>query len=188
MKGQAALKAAFQRKAVEGKIRGMVAKVYSLAPHPDRPDFKGPVLISLKSHFKPAAEYDGMLGSMMVDMMLGDVIGQALGSASNDNPVLPIATTLHHLDLDDLGELFSEYLQSREKQKKSAEKGQGTFALGEHKSICNLFNDNTEEAMTAYTADLPKRMRLEQAINTLSKKADLLRYKETLAEPRAAFA
>jgi hypothetical protein len=188
MKGQAALKAAFQRKAVEGKIRGMVAKVYSLAPHPDRPDFKGTTLVSLKSHFKPAAEYDGMLGSMMVDMMIGDVIGQTIGSASNDNPIIPIATTLHHLDLDDLGEIFSEYLQSREKQKKSVEKGQGTFALGEHKSICNLFNDNKEDAMAAYSADLPKRMLIEQAINTLSKKADLLRYKETLPEPLAAFA
>ena len=187
MQGQAALKAAFQRKAVEGKIRRLVAKVYTLAPHPDRPDFKGTTLVSLKSHFKPAAEYDGMLGSMMVDMLIGNVIGHAMGSAANDNPVLPIASTLHHIDLEDLGDIFSEYLQSREKEKKSAEKGQGTFALGEHKSICNLFNESKDEAYAAYTADLPKRMRLEQAIQSLSKKADLLRYKETLPEPMAAF-
>lgn len=184
MGGQTAVTAAFQRKALEGKIKGLVAGIYKLAPNPSNEQRRGPLFISLKSQFKPAAEYDGMLGSVFMDALLGPISGIC---ASNDNGAsscaTPMASMAYNLDLQTYGDALSELLEyqqeSEKERQKAAEKGRGSFALGEHKTICGRFNE--ESAEEHYQRDLPKRLRLEAAVASLCKKADLLAREEKLA-------
>lgn len=183
MEHKAGLKAAFQRQAIEGKIRKLAARVYDLAPHPDAPHLRGPLFISLKSQFMPAADYDGLAGSIMMDALLGS----ALLSGANDNgasglTAAPISANAYLPDTQILSDYLSEYLQHEDEKRKTRERGQGTFALGEHKSLCNLFKGADETpAHAAYHADLPERMALERAIETLSRRAAALAQAEAKA-------
>ena len=159
MRNKTAINAEFTKKTIEGRIRGLAAKLYKLPPHPENPEHRGALFISLSSHFKPAAEYEGMLGSVMLESFLSS----AFADASNDN-------ILNSSVLDTAGEAASEYLEYLEEKGR----GKGTFALGEHKTICNQFNEKNDEKMAAYLRDLRERMRIEAGIAALERHYNLL--------------
>lgn len=159
-----ALKAAFQRKTLEGQIKGLAARLYTLAPDPVHKR-SGPLFIHLRSEFKPAAEYDGMLGSMLLGAMMGAGLQDL---PLNDNNAFNNSLNT----ICNISEYLSEYYKDREEAQDIAEKGQGSFALGEHTTICNQFND-TAGAYEAYQSDLPARLRLEANLRDLVGKLDL---------------
>ena len=171
MSNLTALKAEFTTKTIEGRIQGLVAKLYKLAPHPSNPDHRGPLFISLNSAFKPAAEYDGMLGSIMLEGFLGG----AFTSAANDNGDASSVALLGSSNFDIFAEALSEYAEYREEKNR----GKGTYALGEHKSICNQFNDEKDRATLAYARDLQKRMNIEGTVAKLNKELCTLRSHKT---------
>ena len=154
MRNETAINAEFTKKTIEGRIRGLAAKLYKLAPHPDNPEHRGALFISLSSQFKPAAEYEGMLGSVMLESFLSDVFTEA----SNDNVVNASV-------IDIAAEAASEYLEYLEEKGR----GKGTFALGEHKTICNQFNEESDAKMAAYLRDLRKRLQIEESIAALKR-------------------
>lgn len=156
-----ALKAEFQIKTIEGRIKGFAKALSKLAAHPDKPEHRGPLFISLQSQFKPAAEYDGMLGSMVLEGFLGG----AFSGAANDNAASGVMTYIGANDLDILGDMLSEYLEERNTDKRyGAGRGKGSLALGEHKTICNQFNDTMDDALLAYSRDIAQRENIEQSI------------------------
>ena len=55
---------------LEGIIMGLMKELAKLAPHPNRPDYTGPLFISGTSEFKPPAEYEGMMGSFLMESTL----------------------------------------------------------------------------------------------------------------------
>lgn len=59
-------------KQLENLIRTLMARVAKLAPHPSRPNYNGALFISGTESFKPAAEYDGMGGAMMMESMIAN--------------------------------------------------------------------------------------------------------------------
>lgn len=168
MSNKTALKAEFTRKALEGRIRGLAKQLYTLAPHPENPEHRGPLFISLPSAFKPAAEYDGMLGSIMLESFLGT----AFAAVANDNSETAgqIMGLMGQNQLDMVGDVLDEYLEYSEEKKRH--KGQGSFALGEHKTLCNQFNAAPEAAAwDSFFADLGVRMRIEETIVSLIRQA-----------------
>jgi len=168
MCNKTALKAAFTIKTIEGRIQGLAARLYKLAPHPTRPDHSGPLFISLASNFKPAAEYDGMLGNLMLEGFLGT----AFTGAANDNVV---STTAQIGGFDAMVEGLSEYLEYSAKKKDAEQKGQGTFALGEHKTICNKFDTDDRDKWQSFRADLQEREATEGAITGLCRTLDAIK-------------
>lgn len=172
MGNKTALKAEFKLKTIEGRIKGLAKQLFQLAPHPENPDHSGPLFISLNSEFKPAAEYEGMLGSMMLESFLGE----AFGEAANDNTATGVISAAN---LDVIAETLSEYMQEREGQKR----GKGTFALGEHKTICNSFNIESDPVLSAYLADLDERLKIEETIAELEREHDAAKYQAQMAFP-----
>jgi len=174
MNNKTALKAEFTIKTIEGRIKDLAGRLYKLAPHPTNPDHRGPLFISLNSAFKPAAEYEGMLGSVMLESFLGNVFSDA----ANDNGAASALTFMGSGNLDVFAETLSEYAEYREDQKR----GQGTYALGEHKTICNEFNDECDEDMLAYNQDLAERVDIEETIAHLYQDLCSLKGQKTAPE------
>ena len=172
MGNKTALKAEFKLKTIEGRIKGLAKQLFQLAPHPENPDHSGPLFISLHSQFKPAAEYEGMLGSMMIESFLGE----AFGEAANDNAV---TGAISAANLDVIAETLSEYMQEREGQKR----GKGTLALGEHRTICNSFNTESDPVLAAYLADLDERLKIEETIAGLSREHGFAKRQNEAAFP-----
>ena len=56
---------------LEALIASLMCKVMHLAPHPSRPHDTGTLFVSGANAYKPAAEYDGMGGVMMMETMVG---------------------------------------------------------------------------------------------------------------------
>lgn len=152
---RSALKAEFSISNTEKRLRGLVKTLYALDPLPTQSGQPGAAFIFLNSAFKPAAEYDGMLGSMMID---GALSGLFTGAA-NDNGAL---SYLSQNTADIATEGLSEYLEYKARK---AERGQGTYALGEHKTICNQFNETTDD-VSAQSVKI--RRNIEQTIAGLS--------------------
>ena len=167
MNNKTALKAAFQKNAIEGKIKNLARTCYSLAPHPEHPAQRGPLFVSLQSQFKPAAEYEGMLGNIMLESFIGAAFADAANDNGSGSAAAASASLLKVTDLDTIAESISEYAQYREELKR--ERGQGSFALGEHKTICNKFNTVQDDAVIAYYRDLEKRLKIEETIASLSR-------------------
>ncbi|MCB9981552.1 MAG: hypothetical protein H6860_04050 [Rhodospirillales bacterium] len=154
-----ALKAEFTQKTIEGRIKGLACKLYKLAANPQAPHQRGPLFISLDNAFKPAAEYDGMLGSMMLDSFLGT----AFADAGNDNTSSGMFEIGGTQEMDFSGEAASEYLKDHEKQAR----GQGSFARTEHKSLCNQFS--TMQECDSFAANHAVRLQIEETLAALSR-------------------
>jgi hypothetical protein len=156
-----ALKAEFTCKAIEGRIRGLAKQLFRLATDPDNQGHRGPLFVSLNAAFKPAAEYDGMAGSLMLEGFLGAAIGDSVPGDGGGSALSFLSAS----DFDLFTETLSEYAQYADEKKR----GQGTYGLGEHKTICNQFDGGQEDAVRAYARDLLERMNIESAIAALSK-------------------
>ena len=137
-----------QQTQIENIIRSLMQDVSKLAPHPSKPDHTGPLFISSTSEFKPPAEYDGMLGTIMMESLL---------QSSFFSAAMDVADTV------------TTYMQDR--QTKPAPK------LGKTNVIRRFFNATAqrESMMKAYLADLPKRLGIEAGIAYQMRKLYALR-------------
>lgn len=57
-----------------------MGELAKLAPHPDKPDYNGALFIQTDSYFKPPAEYDGMMGSILMEAGLSMTFGESAGN------------------------------------------------------------------------------------------------------------
>ncbi len=169
MKHQAAAKAQIHK--TEGVILGMLNTLEKLAAHPDNFNAKAPHFVSLNTSIRPAADYDGMMGSLILEQGLGTLFNDAAGSS------LDVATVM---------DCASEYLSDRAKDapERDLGRGKGTFALGEHKTICNDFSTcQREGALEAFYADCDERLDIEEALQALDQKLSLYQRLYQSAEP-----
>ena len=67
-----------QKQALIGNIMGLMKELQNLAPHPDCPGYKGPLFIQSNPNFKLSDERDGMLGSMIMEGMIGAAFSEAV--------------------------------------------------------------------------------------------------------------
>ncbi len=155
---------------IEGVIRNLMQQLEKLAPHPDRPHHKGPLFIQADSQFKPPADYDGMMGSLILDSMLGGAFSIAASGAPAN------------IDIGTMADLASEYMTDR------AGSQSGNAQLGQKRVICSAFNGKTQyDAMlTAFKRDLPRRLGLERWIAEYQRKYYVQRHKARLALPALA--
>lgn len=135
---------------VTAQIQLLVKELSKCAPHPDRPEHKGATFLQMDDSHKPVAEYDGMLGSMLLDGGLSDAFSDAAGgNGLTDN-------------LDQKMDMLSTYFQDRIQRQ--------PFQLGQHRVIANDFNEigsrgtEYQAMMDAFMADLPTRLHLEKWI------------------------
>ncbi len=136
---------------IEGLLKRLMIELAKLAPHPDRPDYTGPLFISVDSEFKPPAEYEGMLGSCLAE---GFLQSQFFSAA---------------LDVLETG---TSYLLDRSAKQ--------SVASGQNTSISKAFNNSAQRAklVKSYYRDLPKRMGMEAWIAHLQRRLYTLRRNE----------
>lgn len=154
-------------KTIEGKIKNLAIALTKLAPHPDRSHHHGPLFVSLNSAFKPAANYDGMLGGIMLEGALSEAFS---GAIANDNIGVAATYAADHKLFDAL----CEYMEERgdASTHNNHGRGRGSIALYERKLISQNFNDAVDPAMDAYLQDLPERLQIERAIAELQLERD----------------
>ena len=138
-----------EEKNIEGIMIDLMKQLSQLAPHPDRPDHKGPLFISIDPSLKPAAEYDGMLGSMVLEGLLGTAFSEA-ASAS-------IGGWSTQFDWSNAAECASQFMQDRQP-------ANSNFQIGQRNAISGAFNESVTRGhlMEAFMRDLPRRMGLER--------------------------
>jgi len=155
-------------KQIEGQIRGAVAQLYTLSP-----DGHGPAFISLNSAFKPAAEYDGMLGSLMIDSFLGTVFAEA---ALNDNNA--VTAIISSVDNNAL-EMAAEFVEERSEDHKDDKthnnfgRGRGSIALCERMGSKPAFNLHADADPSLHNQG--PRQNLESHIAALQRKVESLK-------------
>ncbi len=159
-----------QKQAIIGTISALVKQLQQLAPHPDRPNYSGPLFLSGNPNFKAANDQDGMLGSMLIEGMLGVAFGEACSEMTNG--------LSDHIDLNNAMELYSEFITDVEKEdtQKIAAHGQGTMARMSGTSISSSFNlrSTLSEGMQLFLEDLPKRMTIERSLAYYARQLALL--------------
>jgi len=148
-----------QKKALIGTMMGLVKELQDLAPHPDKPDYNGPLFITADFQMTIANDHDSMIGTLMLESFLGaafaDAVSDSLGSWTQDFDAM---TAL---------ECYSEYITDIEGgTKKAAAHGQGTLARLAGQSISKGFNmrSDMDASMQAFMNDMPKRMKIETAL------------------------
>ncbi len=162
-----------QQQQIRGIIAGLMNDLQKLAPHPDQPQNNGPLFIKCDPSMKAANDHDGMLGSMMMESLLGtafaDAVSECLGSGSQE--------IVEDLDLTNALECYSAYITDIEQDKEdAAAHGQGTLARLSGKSISNSFNMRTtmQSGMQSFLDDLPSRMTIERNLAYYAKKLNTL--------------
>lgn len=159
-----------EQKNIEAMMMDVMKQLQKLAPHPDRPEYRGPLFVSLDSSHTPAAEYDGMLGSLMLESVLGAAFSQAV----SDN----FGSWAGQIDWSNTADCASQYWQERH--------ANSNYTLGSRKVIAGDFNRSAlrKHMMQAYLHDLPRRMGLERFLAAYQRKLFALRKQA----PAAAFA
>lgn len=158
-----------QRQAIVGKMAGLMKELQTLAPHPDCPDHNGPLFIKSNPNFKVANDHDGMLGSMMMESLLGTAFSEAVSETAG--------SWTQDFDAAQALECYSEYITDIEgNTKRAAAHGQGSLARMAGQSISGAFNarSSMSEAMMAFMDDMPKRMVIERTLAQYAKQLELL--------------
>ncbi|MGN7438019.1 MAG: hypothetical protein ACTHOO_05175 [Alcanivorax sp.] len=180
-----------QKQAIIGTIMGLMSELKNLAPHPDRPNYHGPLFLNANPNFKTASDNDGMLGSMLLESMMGTAVTEALSETLSED----MSAWAESIDVSNIMDLYSEYITDIERNtQKAAAHGQGTMARMSGTSISGGFNlrSNITEGMQAFFDDLPKRMTIERNMAYYAKQLDNLnaapQYQHQYAAPRPRFA
>lgn len=117
---------------------------------------------------------------MILESFLGTAFLQA-ASGMEHQEWFAVATAV---DWSNVMDAADEYMKDREKSRIAPDKGEGkgTFALWSKKRVANDFNRKSQEdALTAaFERDLPRRLKIEQAL------ASTLRQLESLEAPSLA--
>lgn len=148
-----------QEQTIQGVMIGLLQDLQKLAPHPDSPQNRGPLFINSNPNFKLADKNDGMLGTMMMEALLGTAFSDALSDS--------LGSWTQEVDVSNTMECYSEYLTDIEGKVRSiAAHGQGTLARLSGKSIAGSFNlrSTISEGLQAFYEDLPKRLEIERAL------------------------
>lgn len=162
---------------IEGQIAALMGRLSQLAPHPDRPHYKGPLFIRSVSGIKSSAEYEGMLGSMVLESVLGAAFSEVANDCLSHSGLEDFGT--QDMDLGSFLDAADEYFSDRDDLRGH---GKGTFAIGEHKVLSPLFNKDKKAAMMeAFLAQLPERMFVEGKIAQEEK--ELLRLRASFEGP-----
>ncbi len=162
-----------QKQAIIGTIMGLMKELQTLAPHPDQPSYKGPLFIAANPNLKIANDHDGMLGSMILETLLGGAISEAISEGMSED----FADFAQSIDIANAMEAYSEYISDIEgSREEKAAHGQGTMARMSGKSISRGFNmrSTMSEAMHNFMEDLPKRMTIERNMAYYAKQLDNL--------------
>lgn len=147
---------------IEGKMMGLVQQLEKLAPHPSRPDHKGPLFVQVDSAAKPSSDYDGMMGQMIFESMLGTAFASAVSETFGE-----IAASA---DWSNTADAASAYIQDRSHHASS-------YQIGQRHTISGGFNTMAanDDLMAAYLKDLPRRMGLERWLAHYQRKLFSLR-------------
>ncbi len=151
-------KAGLFKQKTEYRIKGLSQRLSKLSSVPNREGARTAAFVSLHDAFQPAAEYDGMLGALIVESFLGSAFAQASASSA-DNPVLSAVSLLD----SPAAELFSEYIGEADTHNNYG-RGRGSIALYERlkaKPMAPAFNMVANDNMPA---DYDLRMDIEQTL------------------------
>ncbi|MCB1531710.1 MAG: hypothetical protein KDJ35_02460 [Alphaproteobacteria bacterium] len=138
-----------QIKQIEGVLFSAMKALSTLAPHPDKPHQSGPLFIQADSAYKPAAEYDGMLGSLLIESTLGGAFGSAAAG----------------IGWNDILECVSDFMQDRQS-------APAAYKVGQSRALCSTFNTNSDTSalLAAYMRDLPRRLGMERWVADYQRK------------------
>lgn len=162
-----------QQQAIIAQIQQLVKELQKCAPHPDRPDQNGPLFLKADANHQLPAEYDGMLGSALMDTVLGG----AFSAAANDT-----GSNLMN-SFERTADCASQYMQDRQTS---------GYGLGQRNAIAGNFNaigsrgPEYQAMMDAYQADLPTRISLEKWISHETRRLYALRKNAPMPMPRMA--
>jgi hypothetical protein len=151
-----------QQKKIEGIVANLMEQICLLSPHPDCPDYEGPLFFNEEAPTQAAAGR-GAFGSIIFK----NGLGQEFASAASEN-------------LDQ----FIAHLESG--MVKLA--ANTNFKPGDHNVISPLFRLHAmhEDMMAAYLRDLPRRMGLERSLIHYKRKLHALRKNASCARVLAA--
>lgn len=164
-----------QTHVILGAITSLMQQLQTVAPHPDTPDYKGPLFISNSSYFRAADDQDGMLGTMLLEGLVGVAFSDAIRETLNSNIGHHAGDMIASVDVSQAMECYDDYRSDVEEHtRRAAEHGQGTMARLSGVSISKNFNARStiSAEMQAYMDDLPRRLQIERglalAINKLN--------------------
>lgn len=137
-----------QIKQVEGVLFAVMKSLHKLAPNPEKPNHNGALFIQTDSSFEPPAEYEGMLGSLLIEGGLGSAFASASSGIGWDNIIDGI----------------SEFIQDRAPAQ--------PYRIGTRRAISNSFNTQSSNPtlMAAYLRDLPRRLGMERWVADYQRK------------------
>lgn len=163
-----------QKQMLTGKITALVQHLQQLAPHPDNSGYRGPLFIKSNPNARIAAEYDGMLGSMMLESIIAGAFTDAMSDTFGD--------WTQNIDMATVMECYSQYItdvagkndEPSEEHKRAH--GQGTLARLSGKKIANSFNlrGSISTGMQAFLDDLPARLKIEKELTYYLRQLEML--------------
>ena len=145
------------RQAIISIINGLMQDLSKLSPHPDRADNISPIFLKCNAAFKPANDHDSMIGTMMLEGLLGAAFSEAIADITED--------WAQDFDVGNAADCCSEYIKDSDaKAQIIASHGQGTMARIAGRSIASSFNmhNPNNTAMQNFMDDLPKRLLIER--------------------------
>lgn len=151
----------------QGVMIALMQRLSNLAPHPDTTTPNAMSIARINSDITPAAEYDGMMGSIGLDAGLG---GAFAGAAAIEG------SNIAALDNQAIWDALSEYLKDKDSSNNNG-RGKGSIALGEHKTICNTFNalDEQHAAISAFYENYEERAAIEKHLVACDRNLSLLK-------------
>lgn len=133
---------------IERMMFSLMAELQHLAPHPDYPDYSGPLFVRIDGAYAPSAEYDSMAGSMIMDSLLGASFASAAGQT--------VSHIANAINWSNVAESASAYWCDRSTAKSRP---------------CTGFNAAARKVtMDAFLADLPRRLGIERWIAEYQRK------------------
>lgn len=161
-----------EQKNIEGIMMGLMKQLEKLAPHPDHPEHRGPLFVQIDPQYKPASEHDGMLGSMVLESMLGTAFMQAASDS--------LGGWTRNVDWSNAAEAASDYIKDRP--------ANNNYRLGQKNAIAGGFNAQAarQNMMDAYLRDLPQRLGIERWLAHYQRKVYALKKHAALAGPSLA--
>lgn len=158
-----------RRQEIVSTITGLMQNLGKLAPHPNKSNDASPLYLNSHAAFNMANDSDGMLGTMVLEGMLGTAFFVAANDITDE--------WSHDLDLGNTADCISEYIKDTEgKAQKVAAHGQGTMARIAGRSISKGFNIHSQEetAMNNFMDDLEKRLLIERNLAHYARELDLI--------------
>ncbi len=157
---------------------GLMQNLEKLSPHPDRPNYRGALFTALPGWCKTPGQHDGMMGTMLLEGMLGGAFAEAISGAASSATggacdSLPFSGAAAASAL----QAYETYRGESEGERKKAEAhGRGSFARIENKSISKSFNARSSMtgAMQDFLDDMPERLKIEGQLANFLKKLKAL--------------